>query len=319
MTALYDIYRPTEWGEILGQTEAVRSLRQQIADGRQQYILTGPSGCGKTSAARIAAKEAGCHHQNLLEQPGAINTGIDEARKIVSAISYSPMGGSKTRAVILDECHRLSAQAWDALLQPIEEPPKHVYWFLCTTEPTKLPKTLRTRCSTIAFKEVSEKDIHNILCDVCDSEKFKTPDDVIDLIVREAGGSPRMALSMLSTVSGCKGRKEAAAMLRTVTDDDGVIEFCRFLLKSGPGPGTWRKAIAALEKTGIMDPEKNVSPESVRIIVVNYMAAVLKKESNDARVAEILNIVHHFSTPYTTSDKLAPILLSLGNVVLPQI
>src|SRR5260221_235773 len=149
MPALTDKYRPTHLKDVLGQSQVIKSLEHVIHEKRAKaFIFAGPSGCGKTTLARIlASKFAGGQAAitNLTERDGAFASGVDSVRELVSSGLYRAIGASSVKAIIIDECHKLSASAWTVLLKPIEEPPEHVYWMLCTTEPSKIPKTIKTR------------------------------------------------------------------------------------------------------------------------------------------------------------------------------
>jgi DNA polymerase III gamma/tau subunit len=303
--ALYNKYRPREWDDVIGQKAAVDTMRKQLDEGTAKtFVLVGPSGTGKTTLARIAAAAVHCHEQNIMEIDAARHTGVDDMRKIQDAVQYSPMGKSKARVVILDECHMLSKSAWNSLLKILEEPPKHVYWFLCTTEPDKLPKTIGTRASRINLRDVKPGDLNTLLCNVCDAENFDTNDDIIDLIIREAKGSPRQALNMLAKVHDIASKKEAALILEAVESEDAVIELARALLKGG---GTWAAAMAIVAKLG------DTNAESVRIVVVNYLAAVLLKAKTNKEADRLLYLLSNFGTPYNQSERMAPLLVSIGS------
>lgn len=307
MGSLITDYRPSRLADVIGQRTAVTAiegiLRKKSA---QSFLLDGPSGCGKTTLARIIADEVGCTRASIMEIDAATFTGIDAMRQITSTLNYATLSGATARAVIVDEAHRLSRQAWDSLLKSVEEPPKHVYWFFCTTELGKVPKTIVTRCARITLKLVSDKDLTPLIESVAKQEGITLARGVLDLVVREAHGSPRQALVNLASCANAKDRQDAASLLRSATDSDATIELCRFLVN---GAGSWNKAMAIVER---LDDE---SPESVRIVLCNYAAAALKKSASEKSTLHLLDILEQFSTPFNPSEGVAPLLLAIGRTL----
>lgn len=304
---LHTKYRPAAFKQVVGQMAAIKSLSSVLnRDGSHAFLFTGPSGCGKTTLARIAAHFVRCDPKDILEIAAALKTGVDDMRDIQEFSLYRPLGGGESRAIILDECHRLSKNAWDALLKAIEEPPRHMYWFLCTTDPGKVPATIKTRCTTINLKLVADADMRGLIDDVCIEEGIKLSDDVIALVLKNARGSPRQALVSLSQVRDAKDKREAAQILQTALETEPTVELCRMLVA---GTGSWQKAMSLVAK---LDED----PESVRIIVNNYVAAVLIEASTDKSVMHLCRILDSFSKSYNQSDRLAPLLLSIGNVLI---
>jgi len=305
--SLHIKYRPHSWGEVIGQDVIVKALSKMIErQSSQAFVLTGSSGVGKTSLARIAAVEFGCLQKDLLEIDAATYTGIDAMRQVQETLQYLPFGQGAKRAVIIDEAHMLSKSAWNSLLKPIEEPPKHVCWFFCTTESSKIPNTIKTRCATFTLKLIPEKILGELFDNICESEKINLTDDIGDLIIREANGSARQMLVNLEACHGAKSTKEAAAILETALQSDVVLELCRFIINAS---GSWTKVMNIISK---LDGE---NPESVRIIIVNYLASALKAPKSDKEALRLLEIMDSFSSPYVSSERMAPLLLSIGRVI----
>jgi DNA polymerase III gamma/tau subunit len=273
----------------------------------QAFIFVGPSGCGKTTLARIVAKHVGCDTADVVDVDAATNSGADETRKLQEVMSFRPIGGGDKRAIIIDECHGLSQKAWDTLLKTIEEPSEKAFWFFCTTNPGKVPKTIMTRCTRIELKLLNDRELERIINRVTEKEEIDLDDGVKQVIITEAFGSARQALVNLSAAEHCTNRKEAAKAIGAVLEGDPIRELCQFLLK----PGSWLKAMAIVAKF----PEDDRNYEGRRIIVCNYMGSVLKGAKSDDAATRALEILEAWSSPYNSSEGAAPFLLSIGRTM----
>lgn len=305
--ALHVKYRPRDFNEVVGQAEAITSLQKTITRKQvHSFLLTGPSGTGKTTLARIVSKMVGAKPHDIIEVDAASRTGVDDMRVVLDALRHKPIGGT-VRPVIIDEAHMLSRNAWNSMLKAIEEPPEHVYWFICTTEPGKVIQTVVTRCFPVRLKAVPDKALVALLRDVCSEEKIKLRDDIVELCAAEGKGSARQALVNLELVRDVKDGKEAQKLLAIVADADPVIALCRFLLD---GKGSWMKAASILKSL------EGQNPEGVRIVVCNYMASVLKGAKNERTAIAALGILGQFESSYNTSEGMAPLYLSIGRCIL---
>lgn len=306
MEALHTKYRPLSFDEVLGQHAVVRALDKIIAKRTSQaFLLTGPSGVGKTTIARLIAKEMGCG-SNRMDIDAATTSGADAMRNLAELLRYKPFGADKGRAVIVDECHGLSKQAWDALLNATEHPPAHVLWFFCTTNPAKIPVTMKTRCTVLNLKPVKTDLIKSMLQEVAGLEKMETPRDILDLIAEEAHGSVRQALTFLALCEGAENRRQAAELMQAAIESDAIIEIARFLMRPGP----WAKAAALVAKL-----KEGESPESVRIVICNYLGGVLKNAKSDKEAIYALSILAEFSTPYHQGEGVSALFLSIGRAI----
>lgn len=307
---LHTKYRPNRLEDIRGQAAVIKSLKSALsATARPHvYLFTGPAGTGKTSLARILCKEFHVLDANLLEIDAATNNGIDVMRDVLAPLRYHGFGTSPNKAVILDEAHMLTKQAWASLLKTIEEPPDHVFFFFCTTEAGKVPQNILTRCHAYNLHTVKFDDICELLDEVCEAERFTVSNDVLSLVASSSGGSPRQALVMLSMVHSIKSVDEAARVLEAPLDNGEVIELCKLMLS---GQLTWPSLQSTLKDLGDMPAE------SIRIVCTCYFAACLMSSKNEKQTVRLLEILECFAKPCNPTDKLAPILLAFGRYIYP--
>lgn len=205
MKSLAIKYRPQGWDEISGQGATVTILRHQIETETQKhcYLFCGPAGCGKTTAARIFVNELNEGQGNPIELDAASNNGVDDVRQIIEQAQTKPLD-AKYKCFIVDECHALSNQGWQAFLKLIEEPPTHAVFIFCTTDPQKIPKTIISRVQRYQFQKISEADIFARLMhivyeeDIYDSsEEQNDAIPALEFIAKIADGGMRDAVTML--------------------------------------------------------------------------------------------------------------------------
>lgn len=308
MSSLHVKHRPNSLDTVWGQEKAIKSLKKVLKGERaHSFIFTGPSGCGKTTLARILANEFAGQDAtvvNVEEVDAATKSGADDMREVIRRTAYRAIGKSPVKAVIVDECHRLSSAAWTVLLKPIEEPPQHVYWMFCSTEPAKIPKTIQTRCLRYDLQPLAEEDLLGLIVHVVDAEKLDVSEEIIEAIAENCEGSPRQALVFLESCQFCESANEARQLMRSAGQTKGVIDLARWLV--GGRTQTWAEA------TKLVKGLEGTDAESARIVLVAYLTSVLLGTKDNRKAAGLLGILECFSKPYLQTDKMAPLLMSIG-------
>jgi len=286
--SLYQTVRPTTLDGLVGQPEAVTILRRALEaeDRPHAFLLHGPSGCGKTTAARIIALALGCDVEpdgsaDYLEQNASNNRGIDDARRIVKDVRFPPIGGGN-RVIVIDEIHQMTKDAQNCLLKPLEDYPPYQYYVLCTTDPQKLLKTVRTRCTHVSFKLLSEQDVFDLLVDTVKAHGLPDPgDEVLDAIARKAEGCPRSGLTMLEQCMGLGEAEALTAVQNYRTHERQVIDLCR-LMVAGKGWVDLAAAYNSLEEK---------EPETVRRMMLGYLRGCLLKARKPGEAAVFVGMV----------------------------
>ena len=261
MESLYRKYRPLTFESVVGQQHIVSTLEHAITEGRlsHAYLFCGPRGTGKTTMARILAKAllcrnaeaaraegaSGCmpdgtceeceliaegNHPDVYELDAASRTGVDNVREeIINSVNFAPVRG-KYKIYIIDEVHMLTTAAFNALLKTLEEPPAHVIFVLCTTDPQKILETILSRCQRFDFHRIGNEDIEHRLAYVCEQEGFDYDDEALAIVARHAKGGMRDALSTLEQLSvfgnGTVHADDARSLLGEVSDQI-LGEFAR--------------------------------------------------------------------------------------------
>ena len=285
-------YRPQRFDELVGQEHVARGLSGAIESGRigHAYLFTGARGVGKTSAARIFAKALACEHGpaaepcnacdacraiaagqdvDVVEIDAASNRGIDEIRQLRQNVAVRPARG-RFKVYIIDEVHMLTREAFNALLKTLEEPPGHVKFVLCTTEPEKLPITILSRCQRFDFVTVDAPAIARRLAQIVEAEGAEVSAEALNLIARRAAGSMRDSQSLLEQLLGSAtgpigvddvhavigtGREERIGSLVAAIgnrDPAAAIAALDAALEGGADPGGVLEQVLAVLRDGLV-------------------------------------------------------------------
>ncbi len=221
--ALYLKWRPLSFEDVIGQDHITRTLRNSLKAGRirHAYLFSGPRGTGKTTTARLLAKAVNCTHPDpaqhpcntcpqcigmndgryldLIEIDAATHTGVDDVRDLRDKIAFSP-GEGRYKVYIIDEVHRFTGNAFDALLKTLEEPPAHAIFVLATTELDKVPSTIKSRCLQFEFRRVSLNDVADRLGLIAENEGLQVERGALEVIARQGTGSVRDSISLLDQI-----------------------------------------------------------------------------------------------------------------------
>ena len=254
MESLYRKYRPLTFESVVGQQHIVSTLQHAVTEGRlsHAYLFCGPRGTGKTTMARILAKALLCQkaqgdhgcmpdgtcpeceaiaegaHPDVYELDAASRTGVDSVREeIINSVNFAPVRGTY-KVYIIDEVHMLTTQAFNALLKTLEEPPSHVVFVLCTTDPQKLLDTILSRCQRFDFHRISNEDILARMRYVCEQEGFSYDEEALEIVAKHARGGMRDALSALEQLSVFGGGSVRLADARSLLGEVSSTILAQF-------------------------------------------------------------------------------------------
>jgi DNA polymerase III subunit gamma/tau len=269
--ALYRRYRPQRFADLVGQEVVAQTLLNEVRSGGlvHGYLFAGVRGTGKTSTARILARAVNCEALvdgepdnacppcleilsgaavDVLEIDAASNRGIDEMRDLRDKVRYLP-ASLRRKVYIIDEAHMLTTDAWNAFLKTLEEPPPHVLFVLATTEPHKVPETVRSRVQRFDFRRVPVPAIQGLLAEVAAKEEEVVDADALLLLATSAQGSLRDALVLLEQALGAGERPVSVAVARRSLGltDPSTLHALVTSLAGADAAGTLRAAAAAFD------------------------------------------------------------------------
>ncbi len=275
--ALYRVWRPRNFDDVVGQTHITRTLKNAVEKDKfsHAYLFSGPRGTGKTSAAKIFAKAVNCERfpvkepcnecsaclgiqdgsiSDVIEIDAASNNGVEQIREIRDKVKYAPSAVSY-KVYIIDEVHMLSMGAFNALLKTLEEPPKHVIFILATTEPHKIPLTIISRCQRFDFKRISQQAMIERMETITSAEDLSVAHDALEIVALTAEGGMRDALSLLDqaisysegevtvedvlAITGAVSQGKLAGVVRNLNENEvrDALESVDDLIQQGKDPG----------------------------------------------------------------------------------
>lgn len=338
--SLYRKYRPETFTDVVGQEHIETTLKNAVQTDNvsHAYLFCGPRGTGKTTTARLLAKALLCEnaptdhpdgtceqclaiangiHPDVYELDAASRTGVENVREeIIGRVQFAPTRGSY-KIYIIDEVHMLSTAAFNALLKTLEEPPSHVVFVLCTTDPHKVPETIQSRCQRFDFHRLSEEEISARLVTISESEGFTLESEAISLIAQRSQGGMRDAISALEQVAifggGTVSFAAAESMLGEVSAEQLFSVSSLIASRDVASCFAW---VASFTQSGT-DIAQFVRDLAGHVRNV-YVASVL---GNDPTLAEILGTDAEQIGRYLTQaaefgspDRLANILVTLGDL-----
>jgi DNA polymerase III gamma/tau subunit len=264
---LHTDHRPNDFSEIIGNSSILKSLESiftRNTDYPHAYLFHGESGCGKTTLARIVASKLGC------ARPKEINTsddrGIETARNIIKECKFKSING-ENRVYILDEVHSTTATFQNALLKPLEDPPTHAYFVLCTTDPDKLLKTVRNRCEIFGVRKLSHRELVTLIREIIEKESASDYIDkgVIEHIAEQAQGCPRQALVILDQIIDMEEADMIKAIKSINMEEKEIKDLCKALIDRKP----WKTVSKTIEEL------KDIEPEKTRRAIIGYISKVI--------------------------------------------
>lgn len=286
-------FRPNDFDEMFGNEsiiESIKMLLERDQDFPPCVLLFGPSGCGKTTLARIIAMHLGAGERDIKEYNIGDMRGIDTGRDIIKLTTISPFSGA--RVIVLDECHKATQEFQNVLLKTFEEPRPNNYFILCTTDKSRLIKTIQTRCTKYQVSLLSTGEMKELIDSVVQNEEVKISNTVMDALIEVSEGSPREALVTLDSIIDLTNEKQMLDVIGSGSQKRAAtIDLCRALLNKKD----WKKVANILK-----DLESEEAESSRRIILSYFEKVLLGGGKNASQVALLMDF---FTQPMYASGR----------------
>ncbi len=313
--SLYRTYRPKDFVSLIGQEHIKTTLLNAIKSNRvsHAYLFTGPRGTGKTTTARLLSKAINAEKVNdngtfepseildeieagklidIIEIDAASNRGIDEMRDLREKINFAPTR-TKNKVYIIDEVHMLTKEAFNALLKTLEEPPSFVYFVLATTEISKVPETIISRCQRFDFRRITLNDLIDRLKEIAKIEKIETEDEALMIIAKHARGGLRDALGLMEQViKNGKILKSNVEKVLGMAQFQVVEELTRLIEQGNAAEGL--KKIGELHQTGV---DLTVFNKDILEYLRQQMLTEVEK-GNLEKVNQLVKVIEMFQESY---------------------
>lgn len=289
---LHNKFRPKSFDDVIGNDvtkSALKALLSREKGRPHSFLLYGSKGTGKTTIARIIANSVACHDYDLTEMNFSNTRGIDTSRELIEVADYVPRYG-KSRVWIFDEFHKCTNDAQNSLLKLLEEPPKHGYYILCTTDPQKIISTIRDRCYSFQTELLSEDRLLELIDRVLKAEGKELPEKIKEHVASKADGSARSCLVMLDKIIDVP-ESDLSDISNIIDEEESEIkQLCQYFLKKNKLQ--WKGIASILKKI-------NREPETIRHAILAYMNVVLLNSENPQAAL----IIDCFKDPFYNSGK----------------
>lgn len=300
-------HRPHTFAEVCGHKPIIDALQRRLAEpgAPHCYLFIGPSGVGKTTLARIVGHE---FDAKIVEIDAATNSSVNDMRSLIDDCNYKA-SGANNQMLIIDECHRLSKPAWDAALKTLEEPHSYLYFGLATTELRLVPDTIISRSYQVNLEKLPAGEIEDVLCAVIAAENWDDTIDnaVFDLIVNQAEGSPRQALSLLQACYDAPDVDVARKIIAAHSVTEPMQQILQLLLR---GEGSWehiRPLLAKITEEGFT--EQNL------IHACRYTIGAIKREISDQKAHRYWELLAYMTYPARSFDPYSIFVSAVGRML----